>query len=471
MIIRRRPCWVALAVVSSCWAQGQGGSVAGQTQAKDSATDPTQNIVSALGMGTGATLAVTQKGTSVTAAIGRQIVNSPINFWQVGVVGTLDKNDQQEVYSSRDADAPGFKGKVGFGYSSLIKLRLDWHHTGGIFYLHGWCLDMIEVIGKGMPEGHAPNLKTMKSCGDAVTAASTALTQFPPQDINGQVDKSSLDLDNAVLKGLTDVAKSLDDATNAQTIDNFSKAEISAGTSQIHLCTALTNAKGFSDVCSKQPSVNDEQKKYPALDQAIPVKGAPGPVQWKAWASWAPTVSSSEYRPLVNGVYDLSNKQYWTKLLNAGVGDIALYYKRYALGLEGGYGQTVKIIPQNVCNNTTNGTYTAQQCDMAMLGEPKPVSAWLISAALQVTPIPIFGNGVPLSPGLEATFSYTAPRSGGHSSELAFPIFLAPSTSPLSFVFGLQPTWDWNTDPKVGNKFYISLFVGARPPVPTPTSK
>jgi hypothetical protein len=60
-----------------------------------------------------------------------------------------------------------------------------------------------------------------------------------------------------------------------------------------------------------------------------------------------------------------------------------------------------------------------------------------------------------------------APVAGGHSSELAAPLYVSPSVSRMSFVVGVQPTWDWNTDPTVGNKFSVLVFVGARPSITT----
>ena len=82
-----------------------------------------------------------------------------------------------------------------------------------------------------------------------------------------------------------------------------------------------------------------------------------------------------------------------------------------------------------------------------------------------MTPLPVLGKGATIVPGAQVQYSYSAPTTGGHSSELALPIYLAPALSPMSFVFGVQPTWDWNTDPKIGNRFFVSLFVGARPSV------
>jgi hypothetical protein len=125
----------------------------------------------------------------------------------------------------------------------------------------------------------------------------------------------------------------------------------------------------------------------------------------------------------------------------------------------------VAVQTQNICNTTTSGTYTAQQCDIAMVGEPTPTDAWLGSATLDVYPLPALGAGALFSPGAQIVFSYVAPTSGGHSSELAVPFYLAPSAAPMKFVLGLQPTWDWNTNPKVGNRFSVAFFVGARPAI------
>jgi hypothetical protein len=82
-----------------------------------------------------------------------------------------------------------------------------------------------------------------------------------------------------------------------------------------------------------------------------------------------------------------------------------------------------------------------------------------------VYPLPALGAGALFSPGAQIVFSYVAPTSGGHSSELAVPFYLAPSAAPMKFVLGLQPTWDWNTNPKVGNRFSVAFFVGARPAI------
>jgi hypothetical protein len=134
--------------------------------------------------------------------------------------------------------------------------------------------------------------------------------------------------------------------------------------------------------------------------------------------------------------------------------------------MEGGYGETVKIQTQNLCNTITSGTISAQQCDPVMVGTPQPRKTWLASSALALNPLPLFSNSALFSPGTQLNFSYEALKGGGgHKSQLAIPFYLAPSSSALSFVFGIQPTWDWNTDPKIGNKFSVSLFVGARPEV------
>jgi hypothetical protein len=96
----------SLAACSRAQGQSQGqAQQPGQTQTQDQGADPTQSFVSPLGLGTGAVVAVTAKGTSVSAVVERQMI-APVNFWQVGVSGTTDKNGQAQVYSSSDKDAP-----------------------------------------------------------------------------------------------------------------------------------------------------------------------------------------------------------------------------------------------------------------------------------------------------------------------------------------------------------------------------
>jgi hypothetical protein len=102
--------------------------------------------------------------------------------------------------------------------------------------------------------------------------------------------------------------------------------------------------------------------------------------------------------------------------------------KRVQLSVEdlGRYGKTVEIQQQNVCKTQTNGAYTAQQCENAMIGRPEPVNTASATAAL----------------------SYT---------------LLA---SPLKAVIGVQPMWTWNSETNQKNGFSVFLFVGARPSVP-----
>lgn len=179
-----------------------------------------------------------------------------------------------------------------------------------------------------------------------------------------------------------------------------------------------------------QKTVEEEHDTYSGLDTYV--EQAPSKFQWKIWSSWTPVLTSTSYRPVTNGVADLSNKQNWTQLLNSGVGDLAIYYGSLAVGVEGGYGKTVDIKTQNVCNNTVSGTFTAQQCSMAMLGKPSPKNSWLASTTLQIAPLPIFHKAAPLTTGTQVRFNYAAPTAGGHSSELAVPVYLSPSTTQMS---------------------------------------
>jgi hypothetical protein len=430
-------------------------SIAASAQApQDKGSDATQSFVSPLGLGTGATLAVTSKGTDVKAAVARQIANSPINFWQVGFSGTTDKNGQAAVYSSRDSDAPGFKAKVGVGWSSFVKLRPVYTGHAADFLLQAWCRDMVTGVDKSLRANRTPPVDQVAiipadaTCRNAVDLEQKALETTPPVNPSGQPDDNAAKTNTLVLKQLDRIA------------DNLTPVN------QTTACLALKDAGAFWDLCpdsgKKIKTLSDQQKAYPDINKSVTVS-APSEFQAKLWASWAPTLNSASYRPVTNGVADLSNKQNWTKLLNVGLGDIALYYGPVAFGVEGGYGQTVQIKTQNICNNTTSATYIAQQCDTAMVGMPQPSNSWLLSSVLQVTPLPVLGRGATIVPAAQVQYSYVAPLSGGHSSELALPIYLAPALSPMSFVFGIQPTWDWSTDPKVGNKFFVSLFVGARP--------
>jgi hypothetical protein len=433
------PGFFAFCLVACGLAQGQAQQP-GQTQTQDQGADPTQNFVSPLGLGTGATVAVTSKGTSVSAAVERQMI-SPVNFWQVGVSGTTDKNGQVQVYSSNDKDAPGFKAKIGIGHSSFIKLRPIYNATGGDFVRQAWCRDLVNVVNKTLGP-NAASVPPSADCADAVKRVGTALEKSPPKDTKtGDLDRQ--------------VTSLLGDITSTVTMDK-----------ETAVCNSLKDQAAFYQFCPSKlaKTVEEQRKNYPALYSEM-VLGQPSPFQWKAWGSWAPTLSSVDYRAVEAGVPDLATKRQWTHLLNTVLGDVALYHGKLSFGVEGGFGQTVQVMTQSICNNTTSGTYTAQQCDMAMIGQPNPKNAWMGTSTLELNPLPVLGKGALLSPGVQLVYSYVAPTSGGHSSELAMPFYLAPSAAPMKFVFGVQPTWDWNTDPKVGSKFSVALFVGARPEI------
>ena len=412
-------------------------------------SDPSQSFVSPLGLGTGATIAVTQNGLGITTAIARQMFNPTFNFWEAGFSGTTNTNGQAAVYSSQQADAPAFKAKVGLGKSSFIRYRPIYTFTAGEFRLQAWCRDLVAQVDKTLPGVAQTKISGAMTCSDAINMEQRALKATPPVDDAGKVDSKAQALDQKLLQQLSAAAGALTPLT------------------QLTICTSLKNEKDFYQFCPGSPtpykSVEDEHNAYPGLDTYT--REAPSKFEWKIWGSYEPILTSTAYRPVTNGVADLSSKLNWTKLLNTGVGNFAFYYGNLALGLRGGYGQTVTIKTQNVCNNTVSGSYTAQQCSMAMIGKPVPDNSWISSTTLQVSPLPIFAKGSALSSGAQVLFSYTAPTSGGHSSELATPIYLSPSATRMSFVVGVQPTWDWNTDPKVGNKFSVLVFVGARPTI------
>ena len=431
-----------------------GAQVPASTASKGS--DPSQSFVSPLGLGTGATIATTQNGPSLTAAIARQVFHPGINFWQVGFSGTTDTNGQASVYSSHQSDAPGFKGKVGLGYSSFIRFRPVFTRTAGEFLTQAWCRDEVSEVNKTLPAAGQIKIAGATDCKDAVAMEQDALKATPPVDQDGNVVPATQKADQQLLKALADAVQAR--ANNQENLGPLDRQNV---------CKSLKDNKNFYHFCpdsgDPQKMETDQEEKYPGLDTYT--KDAPSKFQWKIWGSWAPTLTSTSYRNVNNGVADLADKQNWTKLLNSGVGDVAFYYGRLALGLEGGFGETVDIKAQNICNNTMSGTYTAQQCSMAMVGKPMPKNTWLGSGTLQVAPLPIFEKMASLSSGAQIIYSYAAPTSGGHSSELAIPLYLSPSATQMSFVIGIQPTWDWNTDPTIGQKFSVSVFVGVRPPI------
>jgi hypothetical protein len=264
----------------------------------------------------------------------------------------MDKNGQAQLFSSSDKDAPGFKGKFGIGKSSFIRKWAGYTASAGLLERQALCRDLLNIVNKSL-KGPA-SVRADADCPTALGVVQTAYDAAPPGDA------PTKKLDDLILKELHDKVGRLtkatpqapaggDDATNAEQEMCDAFKQESANSAAFKLCP---------DSGANLKSPEDVKKTYPALYSLLTAE--PGEFQWKAWASWAPTLTSVDYRAVTNGVADLADKLQWTQLLNTGLGDVALYYGKLAFGLEGGFGQTVKVTTQNVCNTTTSVTYTSQ---------------------------------------------------------------------------------------------------------------
>ena len=292
----------------------------------------------------------------------------------------------------------------------MIKPWLIYTRTAGQFLAQAWRRDLVNQVNKTLPAGQT-HIDSGVDCAHAVAQEQAALKVNPP------VDSKTNAADEQVLGELRISADSLD---------------LSA---ESNICQKLTASPTFLSILSRSEILQRIRRSRTSLSRSRHLhQGSPFSTTMEAMGYWAPVLTSTPYYAVVSGVTDLSTKQNWTQLLNTGIGDIALYYKSLAFGLEGGYGQTVQIVQQNVCKNTISGTITAQQCAMAMLGKPNPKNSWIAAGTLQLAPLAFLAQGTALRPGAQIQFSYSAPTSGGHSSEIALPLYLLPSISKVSFV-------------------------------------
>ncbi len=392
----------------------------------------------------------------------------------MGLAGTMSQSGQASVYSSTDSDAPGFQAKAGVGKSSFQSVDTDaYTAAAGFFMVEAWCFDVVGTINKTMSKSAA--LGNDANCTTAIHAVSTALAKSASQPKAGQpAPKAAMNTD-ALTKllnvDLLKIDKEIEDSLKtAKTKEDLRKAANDLGIERQKLCqdlkTLLPDAYNFCPDSGKiQKSAQDQEIKYPAAYMRTMMPFELPAFYYKIAGNWIPDLTSVDYRSINNGVASLGTKQYWTRLLNTGAADVALYYKRLSFGTELAYGETVKVKTQNVCDNTTNGAYTAQSCDVAMVGAPVPQRTRSISGALALNPIPFISSASRLfRSGLQANYYYAATNTG-HSTQLSIPLYLAPAITPMALVFGVQPTWKWNTDPTIGNSFAVSIFAGARPRV------
>jgi hypothetical protein len=286
------------------------------------------------------------------------------------------------------------------------------------------------------------------SCAPVIVLAIATVSTIP-QGSDKDSAKAAVDL-------LKEMQKSVRD-------DNF----------ETTFCAKLKASKSDAfntclDSGSVIPSVEDLRTVYPALYAQL-VQAAELPaLYYKLSFNWAPTLVSTDYRSVSNGTPNLATAEHWSSVLNTFALDGAIYYKAWSFGVEAGYGRTVNITQQNICHNQTNGSFTAQQCKNAMIGEPDPVDTASATAAASFTPGTHSALSALVRPGVEVVAHYEHPSgsNGGNKSQLYVPIYIAPISSPLKFVIGLQPTWTWNSEPMQKNDFSVYLFVGARPSVP-----
>jgi hypothetical protein len=436
--------WAAVLVWLVCgaaFAQSTSSSPT-QSSAGGSGSDAAQTFVSPLGLGTGATVSVTQKGTGVSAALDKQSPEGFVNFWQAGFSGTVNTNGQATVYSSSDSDAPGFKGKVGLGRSSFQATDTQAYTAATEkFKAVAWCMDVARKIA-GLPNTALPNTQD-SSCAPSITRAIQALKSA---DLDLAFKRQVLSL---LQQHLSDEAKVVKD-----------------------VCQLLKDKKSdayqlCADSGGTQKSAEDQHSRYPAAYEQIVGAAVLPAFYYKVSMNWSPTLTSADYRAAVPGGYDLVTDHHWTGFLNAAALDASMYYKAWSAGLEASYGRTVNITTQNICSTVTSGTSTAQKCQTAMLGEPAPKSTFGATAAVSYTPPPFVLTSSLYRPGLELVETYEKPsEGGGHKTQVSIPLFVTPSGSPLKVVIGIQPTWIWNTEPKQTNDFIVYLFVGARPSVP-----
>jgi len=420
--------------------QSSGGSSA-------AAADATQSFISPLGLGSGATVSVTEKGATATAAVDQQFNSNFVNFYQVGLSGTTNTNGQASVYSSTDTGAPGFKGKVGVGYSSFQATYTKAYTAAGD-KLKGevWCINVAaRLAGMSISTTEA---STLTSCAPIINTAK-ALINALPSGTDAKTIASARKVLAQLESGLSDEA-----ATEVTVCKTLKAASAEA-------YTACPDS-GAPDI-----SVEDLGRIYTALYARVVQPTSLPALYYKLSLNWSPSLVSTDYRSVTNSVPNLATTEHWSSLLNALALDGSLYYKAWSFGLEGAYGKTVDIKQQNVCKTQTNGAYTAQQCENAMIGRPEPINTASATAALSFTPTASSAVTRLFRPGVELLGYFEHPsEGGGHKAELSLPLYLAPIASPLKAVIGIQPMWTWNNEPNQKNDFSVFLFVGARPSVP-----
>jgi hypothetical protein len=409
--------------------------------------DSTQSFVSPLGLGSGATIAVMQKGATAAASIEQQLTASWVNFWQLGLSGATNTNGQAAVYSSTDTGAPGFKGKLGFGHSSFQATDTRAYTAAGR-RLKGevWCINVAaKLAGLSLARSDAARYTSCKPMIDAAMATLAAL----PSGVDAKSAATKVDV-------LKDLQAALFDEAAAE--DRICKTLKAASAEAYNACPD----SGAIDL-----SVEDLGQIYPTLySQIVQVAALPA-LYYKLSLNWSPTLVSTDYRSVVNGVPNLATNEHWSRVLNAVAMDASVYYKAWSFGLETAYGKTVSIVEQNVCNTTTSGTFTAQQCKNAMIGEPDPMNTASVTGAISFTPAANSKTAALIRPGFEAVAYFERPSgTDGHKTQISLPLYMAPISAPLKFVIGLEPIWTWNTEPKQKNDFSVVLFVGARPNVP-----
>jgi hypothetical protein len=407
--------------------------------------DQTQALDSPLPLVGGATVTASKDETSVSVAVNQQVVKHGL-FWQAGVAGSATEGSAP-VFSRSNGIPSGVSAKVGIGFSSFLAEDNNRYLVQlNEFMTEAWCLDEVSAAAKAMGDA-GPDLGDLAretKCGPSYDKVDRALAPWKT--------KVGAEKAKPLETTLEQVKKVIDSA--------FKEVK-----GRFAACKALTKIDWAKAVCSNPNDETLQAATYPALYERV-VTAKEKAWRFKVSANWTPSFTSAKYRPVTNGVPDLADEQKWNGFLNGGTIDTTFHYKAFIAGLQFGYADKLDddaMKPVDVCRRTMQGDYYYDDCKKSVIGKPEPFANPTVGAVLALDPlIPSVGD-TSFRPGAQIAAKWERIAEGKKRLSVSIPIYLARADSPLDFVFGIKPAYEWNRGTKKSENFAVSAFIGARP--------
>jgi hypothetical protein len=441
------------------------------------ADDAAQRLESPLSPGSGVTFAASKRQDSLTIGLASQMSGGL--YLQGAIAGKVEDKESASLFSLASGVTPGVAVKLGIGYSSFQTTDTSRYEAA--------CKRIIDRIRE----------KAKKERDDTCRAKATELVGFldlKVADVPAASCKAAVvDLLNqysartaaqaaspapagsaptpaAALRGST--IRALEDLADSSLDDSWAKA---ARTARQLIALLRPEPDEGEEVetksCEDQVAESDDPEIKELYQKEVRPVTPSGPFV-KLTANALGEVKQYDYRPVdSSGKADLANAQQLVPFLPGASVDLAVFYRAWTFGSQIGYARSTHPSVVEICDTTTQGTFSTRNCGTGVIGKPRLSDSMFVGAAVQLNPISMLAFG-DLVPGAEFLIRVTSTSGrgmsllAGHSFEtgMVLPIFVGGKDAPNGLRAGLAPELTIPSASDAETDFTIQMFVGTKFP-------